>query len=86
MQPVTIIIIIAVALALWLLLREVNAWYWKTNHIIALLEQILQELRHSSNPSQRSREDDSRQWKCPQCQHMNPNSTYKCDQCGYNLV
>jgi rubredoxin len=24
-------------------------------------------------------------WDCPRCQHMSPNSTYKCEACGFVL-
>ena len=86
MEPSTIIIIIIASIIVWLLLREVNAWYWKTNRIIVLLEEILAELRLSRKPSQSGMKEESKQWKCPQCQSINPNNTYKCEKCGYNLV
>jgi len=84
MEPGPVFLVLIVAVIVWLLLREVNAWYWKTNQIILLLERILEELRHPDR--EKTPQAESRQWACPKCQHSNPNNTFKCEQCGYNLI
>jgi len=31
-------------------------------------------------------EEPEKTWECPKCSHKNPNTTYKCTNCGYDLM
>lgn len=43
--------LVASALVVFLVGREVICWYWKLNHIIALLESIDSKLTHAVAPT-----------------------------------
>ena len=30
--------------------------------------------------------DDNKSWKCPVCNHLNPNNAFDCRKCGYRLI
>lgn len=47
--PFNYIVLAGAAGVLWLLLREVNCWYWKINERLALLEEIVARLERLEN-------------------------------------
>ena len=51
--------IVASALVIFLVGREVVCWYWKLNRIVLLLESIDSKLTHSVAPTVVKSEDDS---------------------------
>ena len=75
----SIAVYILIFVVVFLLLREVNCWYWKINKRLQieeenndLLTKILDELR------------DSRSDKEPECSHVGQTGQF-CTQCGARL-
>ena len=52
----TLIAVIVVIVAAFLLFREIILWYWRVNHIVERLDQILSELKRISGSSSSPKE------------------------------
>ena len=89
---VVVVIAVATFLLLFLLLRQLNLWYWRINEIISLLKEIKQLLQGdvstagntSGSPvsSKSSSGDYIVKWKCTKCNTMNHPNLKECFNCG----
>ncbi|TAK63639.1 MAG: hypothetical protein EPO24_04005 [Bacteroidetes bacterium] len=77
-----LLIYLLVGIGIFFLMREVVCWYWKVNETNSLLREILTELRKGNATISSTT---TNQWECPDCQTLNPNSTYECTKCGLDL-
>ncbi|MDD2962659.1 MAG: zinc ribbon domain-containing protein [Bacteroidales bacterium] len=95
MEP-SIFIAIGVFLLLFLLLREVNAWYWKINERVKLMERQavslqrienkLEELVESFSPVKAPLKDNHREENlCPACNNPVSENDQFCPSCGLKL-
>jgi hypothetical protein len=71
------IVVILIAIGAFFVLVFLLRWILGINIIIDLLTSIDKQLRSSSAPS--------KEWKCPKCQYVNPNTVFRCANYGYDL-
>lgn len=77
MNDLGIVIILAVSVLLFFILRELFCWYWKINESIELQKDIknLLEMIHNKPVIQS-------QWLCKKCGGINTLEGSHCTQCG----
>ena len=73
METITLILLIAFIVIVFLMLREFWCWYFKINKITELLEKLVKNTSTSVR------------WKCPECNKYNQGDTFECEHCGYKL-
>lgn len=93
-DPIILTAFIVGVIVLFLIGRTVNLWYFRINEAIDLMHEqnrLLKQIGLSLGAKQviegSSKEPvrTENEWKCPNCKEINPNTTFKCESCGYAL-
>jgi hypothetical protein len=84
-----IVLALIILIALFLILREVNCWYWKINRRIDLMEEqnnllkkVLQNYGGTVNPA---KSNAGGVVICKKCSASNPSDSVFCESCGQKL-
>lgn len=54
---------------------------WTLNAHVAAIRRLLESHIRTTNGTA-----SNETWECPKCKNKNPNGTFKCEKCGYQVV
>jgi len=71
--------VVGIIIGVLVLITMISIWILTAN--VGAIRRLLESHIRTTD-----RADSNETWECPKCKNKNPNGTFKCEECGYQVV